>query len=99
MEKYLEGEDLSVEEIKAGIRRATLADKLNPVLLGTAFKNKGVQPLLDAVVATCPARWTSTRSSATSPTTRTSRSCASRRTTSRSPAWRSRSRPTRTWAS
>ncbi|MDT0203695.1 elongation factor G [Nocardioides sp. AE5] len=54
MEKYLEGEDLSVEEIEAAIRRATLADKLNPVLLGTAFKNKGVQPLLDAVVKYLP---------------------------------------------
>jgi len=54
MEKYLEGEDLSVAEIEAGIRRATLADKLNPVLLGTAFKNKGVQPLLDAVVKFLP---------------------------------------------
>jgi len=54
MEKYLEGEELSVEEIEAAIRRATLADKLNPVLCGTAFKNKGVQPLLDAVVKFLP---------------------------------------------
>ncbi|MFZ2503387.1 MAG: elongation factor G [Nocardioides sp.] len=54
MEKYLEGEDLSVEELEAAIRRATLADKLNPVLTGTAFKNKGVQPLLDAVVKYLP---------------------------------------------
>lgn len=54
MEKYLEGEDLSVEEIEAAIRRATLADKVNPVLTGTAFKNKGVQPLLDAVVKYLP---------------------------------------------
>ncbi|MBO0846793.1 MAG: elongation factor G [Nocardioides sp.] len=54
MEKYLEGEDLSVEEIEAGIRRATLADLVNPVLCGTAFKNKGVQPLLDAVVNYLP---------------------------------------------
>ena len=54
MEKYLEGEDISVEELQAAIRRATLADKLNPVLCGTAFKNKGVQPLLDAVVSYLP---------------------------------------------
>src|SRR5690606_13895643 len=54
MEKYLEGEDISVEELEAAIRRATLADKLNPVLTGTAFKNKGVQPLLDAVVKYLP---------------------------------------------
>ena len=54
MEKYLEGEEISVEELEAAIRRATLADKLNPVLCGTAFKNKGVQPLLDAVVKYLP---------------------------------------------
>jgi elongation factor G len=54
MEKYLEGEDLSVAELEAGIRRATLADLVNPVLCGTAFKNKGVQPLLDAVVKFLP---------------------------------------------
>ena len=54
MEKYLEGADITVEEIHAGIRRATLADKLTPVLTGTAFKNKGVQPMLDAVVAYLP---------------------------------------------
>ena len=50
MVKYLDGEDFTVEELEAAIRRATLADKVNPVLCGTAFKNKGVQPLLDAVV-------------------------------------------------
>src|ERR1700709_927104 len=54
MEKFLEGEDISVEELEAAIRRATLADKVNPVLCGTAFKNKGVQPLLDAVVKYLP---------------------------------------------
>jgi elongation factor G len=54
MEKYLEGEEPSVEELMAGIRRATIASKINPVLCGTAFKNKGVQPLLDAVVDYLP---------------------------------------------
>ena len=49
MEKYLEGVELSDEEIIAAIRRATIADKLTPVLTGSAFKNKGVQPMLDAV--------------------------------------------------
>ena len=50
MEKYLEGEDISVDELRAAIRRATIAGEIVPVLNGTAFKNKGVQPLLDAVV-------------------------------------------------
>ncbi|MEI2810432.1 MAG: elongation factor G [Nocardioides sp.] len=54
MEGYLEGEEFTVEQLEAAIRRATLADKLNPVLTGTAFKNKGVQPLLDAVVKYLP---------------------------------------------
>ncbi|MEV0287311.1 elongation factor G [Kribbella sp. NPDC050820] len=49
MELYLEGEEPTKEQLKAAIRRATLASKLTPVLTGTAFKNKGVQPLLDAV--------------------------------------------------
>ena len=49
MEKYLEGAELTEDEIIAGIRRATLADKATPVLTGSAFKNKGVQPMLDAV--------------------------------------------------
>ncbi|MEV7227497.1 MULTISPECIES: elongation factor G [Polymorphospora] len=54
MEKYLEGEELSADEIKAAIRRATIAGKANPVLTGTAFKNKGIQPMLDAVVSFLP---------------------------------------------
>jgi elongation factor G len=54
MEKYLGGESLSEEEIIAGIRRATLSYKLTPVLTGSAFKNKGVQPMLDAVTRYLP---------------------------------------------
>jgi elongation factor G len=54
MERYLEGEELSVDQIKAGIRRATIAGHANPVLCGSAFKNKGVQPMLDAVVDFLP---------------------------------------------
>lgn len=55
MMKYLEGEELTVEEIKTGIRKATIACKLTPMLCGSSYKNKGVQPLLDAVVAYMPA--------------------------------------------
>ncbi|MCH9678294.1 MAG: elongation factor G [Actinomycetia bacterium] len=54
MEKYLEGEELSEQEIKDGIRRATLAASVTPVMTGTAFKNKGVQPMLDAVLDFLP---------------------------------------------
>ncbi len=54
MESYLAGEDISVETLKAAIRRATIGGKLNPVLCGSAFKNKGVQPMLDAVVDYLP---------------------------------------------
>jgi len=55
MEKYLAGEELTVAEIKAGIRKATSTLHINPVLCGSAFKNKGVQHLLDAVVDYMPA--------------------------------------------
>jgi elongation factor G len=54
LEAYLGGEELSVEQLKAGIRRGTIAQNFTPVLLGTAFKNKGVQPMLDAVVDFLP---------------------------------------------
>jgi elongation factor G len=54
MEKYLGGETLTVTEIKAGIRKGTIAMELFPVLCGSAFKNKGVQPLLDAVIDYLP---------------------------------------------
>jgi elongation factor G len=54
MELYLEGTEPTEEQLIAGIRRATLAAKLTPVLAGSAFKNKGVQPMLDAVVRYLP---------------------------------------------
>src|SRR6202161_3454413 len=53
-EKFIEGQPLTVEEIKAGIRKATIALKIFPVICGSAFKNKGVQTMLDAVVDYLP---------------------------------------------
>ena len=54
LEKFLGGEELTVAEIKAGIRKLTIAGEAFPVLCGSAFKNKGVQPMLDAVVDYLP---------------------------------------------
>ena len=54
MEKYLEGEDPTVDELKSAIRKATIGMKIFPVLMGSSFKNKGVQTLLDAVVDYLP---------------------------------------------
>ena len=55
MEKYLEGEELTVEEIKGAIRKATIANQVVPVCCGSSYRNKGVQKLLDAVVDYMPA--------------------------------------------
>ena len=54
MERYLSGEELSVEEIKKLIRKGTLEREIFPVFMGTAFKNKGIQPLLDAIIDYLP---------------------------------------------
>ena len=54
MEKYLEGEEISEEELIAAIRKGTIAMELTPMLLGSSYKNKGVQPLLDYVCAFLP---------------------------------------------
>lgn len=54
MEKYFAGEEISVDEIKKALRIATIAGTVVPVTCGTAFKNKGIQPLLDAIVAYMP---------------------------------------------
>ena len=54
LEKYLGGEELTVAEIKAGIRKMVIASEIYPVLCGSAFKNRGVQPMLDAVVDYLP---------------------------------------------
>ncbi|MCM1364080.1 MAG: elongation factor G, partial [Ruminococcus sp.] len=55
MEKYFEGEEPSVDEMKKVIRKATIANEMVPVTCGTAYRNKGVQPLLDAIVDFMPA--------------------------------------------
>ena len=55
MEKYLEGEEPTVEELKKVIRKATIENAIVPVCCGTAYRNKGVQPLLDAIVDFMPA--------------------------------------------
>ena len=54
MERYLGDEDITEDELKAVIRKGTLSGEIVPILNGTAFKNKGVQPLLDAVVNYMP---------------------------------------------
>jgi len=55
MNKYLEGGELSMEEVKAGLRQRTIASEIVPMLCGSAFKNKGVQAMLDAVIEYMPA--------------------------------------------
>lgn len=54
LEKYLGGEELTIDEIKGAIRKLTVSSELYPVLCGSAFKNKGVQPMLDAVIDYLP---------------------------------------------
>lgn len=55
MEKYLEGEELQIDELKAALRKATIANEIVPVFCGSAYKNKGVQRMLDGVVDFMPA--------------------------------------------
>jgi len=54
LEKYLEGSEISIDEIKAALRKGTIANKIIPVICGTSYKNKGVQKLLDAVIDYLP---------------------------------------------
>jgi elongation factor G len=93
MEAYLEGEEPDVETLRKLIRKGCLNLSFVPVLGGSAFKNKGVQPLLNAVIDFLPARWTWSITWASSPATRTEeRNIARRRRRrSRSRALRSRS--------
>jgi elongation factor G len=95
---YLGGEEISVERLKAAIRKATIAARSTPVLTGTAFKNKGVQPLLDASPTYLPSRLDVEAIVGTGLDGETEVLGTPMRT-SRSPRWPSRSRPTSTWAS
>ena len=54
MEKYLEGEELTIDEIHTAIRKATIANEMVPVVCGSSYRNKGVQPMLDAAIAYMP---------------------------------------------
>ena len=54
MEAFLGEEEIPVEKLKEALRKATLSTKITPVLAGSSFKNKGVQPLLDAVIEMLP---------------------------------------------
>src|SRR5690554_3204058 len=94
MNKYLEEGDLSLEEIKAGLRQRTLASEIVPAVCGSSFKNKGVPLVLDAVIDSwrLPLRLKPSRVSA--PTATTSPISVSPATTSLSLLWRSRSLPT-----
>ena len=98
MEKYLEGDELSVDEIKAAIRTGTLAFEFVPVLCGSAFKNKGVQPMLDAVVDFLPVADRHQAHRGHRPEGRAGRA-QGRARTSRSRRSRSRSSPTPTASS
>jgi len=67
MEKYLEGEEITIEMLKASIRKGAINGDIVPILMGTAFKNKGVQPLLNAVVDYMPSPLDIDETSGTNP--------------------------------
>jgi translation elongation factor TU len=96
--KYLEGEELTADEIRRGLRLGTLQNKFVPVLTGSALKNKGIQPMLDAVIDYLPSPLDVPPSSAS--TRAPAPTCCARSTTaSRSARSPSRSPPTRSSAS
>ena len=87
--KYLEGEEISNDELKRALRRATIEYRLVPVVCGSALNNQGLQPLLDAVGDYLPSPWTSSPLAGAT-LLRVRRSCGSRRPKGRSPPLRSR---------
>ena len=100
MELYLDGTEPKEEQLIAAIRRATIAGAVTPVLCGSAFKNKGVQPMLDAIVDFLPSPLDVPSIKGHAVGSRgPSRSSGTPTRPSRSPRSRSRSCPTSTWAS
>ena len=100
LEKYLGGEALTVDEIKGALRKLTINSEAYLVLCGSAFKNKGVQPMLDAVIDYLPSPLDVPPAVGHAPGKEDVEDHrASRRPTSRSPRWRSRSPRTRSSAS
>ena len=97
MEKYLEGDELTEDEIKRGLRARTIRSEIVPVLCGSAFKNKGVQALLDAVVDYLPSPTDVTPIEGTLEDGSRSMQRAADDDAPFAP-WRSRSRPTRSSA-
>ncbi len=90
MEKYLGEEEITADDLRRALRRATIASQVVPVLCGSAFKNKGVQPMLDAVVDYLPSPLDVPPTIGVTHQGR-GRSSASRTTPSPSPPWPSRS--------
>lgn len=97
MNKYLEGGELTIEEIKAGLRQRTIACEIVPAVCGSSFKNKGVPLVLDAVIDYLPAPTEIPRFRASIRITKSRSTSVMQVMTSRSPLWRSRSLPTRSW--
>ena len=88
--KYLEGEELTKDEIKAALRKATISNEIVPVVCGSSYKNRGVQKLLDAIVDYMPAPTDVAAIKGTNPETG-ERRIVSLPTISRSQLWPSRS--------
>ncbi len=95
MEKYLGGEELTEAEIKGALRQRVLNNEIILVTCGSAFKNKGVQAMLDAVIDYLPSRLTYLRSTVSWTTVKTLRLSVTQVMMSRSLHWRSKSLPTR----
>jgi elongation factor G len=95
LEKYFGGEELTIAEIKGAVRKMTVNSELYPIFCGSAFKNRGVQPMLDAVIDYLPRRSTCLRWRATTSATprRSSSASPSRRSPSRLSPSRSRCTP------